>query len=965
MLSLRAKMATRSSRVVVTPSICWACGILIALLASCENAWSAEAVEGVAIVYREPLAVVPGETVEMTFVGRGLKRATQLWATFPQLAERLESPSSSESATEEDSADNQESEEERVTFRVEVPAQTPAQLGALRVFSESGVSDLQWVVVDDLDTTPTREGNETPETAHTLRLPAAVEGSAVAAGSLYYRFAARRGDTLRVEALAARIGSPLDPMIRVLDLNGRAVASNDDAPGLAGDAQLACVIPKDGDYLLQLRDIRYHGGRDHRFRLRMGRFPLATALFPLGVTRGAAAELELLPRLGQPRAVLVEPAEGPARQWVTAQVGQRRHPSSLIPAVVSDVAELREVEPNDSRETAQHLNMPCAVNGRFRHDHDQDWYRMDLAAGTPIRITPRHGTLGVATRLYLELWGPDNQQIQKVPQATQETGILEYTVEADGPHWLGVEELHRRFGHTFPYRIELREERPRFRLELAQDHVDVPLGGVFVLGVKCQRGGYQGPIELEIEGLGDACEVLSGATIAKDQGETTLQVRVPPAFRTGGVQTFRVVGRSTSDAEQGATEPFQIVAESQLAFRQIFGAVEYPPCAWRQSIGLGVGPEFPPFFQLAVQPSKLWLAPGARRLAFALTAERSAGFEGEIAVELQGLPDDVSIRAPNIAAKQPNTVVALLETEALPAGDHTLQLVGRATYKQQPSSVEVKPLSIHVGAALDLSAVISEPLTPGETQTVQVTAQRWTEDQDQIQLQWRNLPAGIRAEGATAIAAGAEQAELRLTASADAEAGEFPDVHLQGVVTLGPAEALLAEGEPLGFLLTAEDVEGKGVWIEAEDFDRGNVGVYRENYGEGIGIISDQGGQSTSFAEYDLELPAEGKYRVELRYAAKTARPGTLSLNGEVAKKDAISQTTGGWEPKSQRWFLEGTFDLQAGKNVLRLESQPNMSHIDKLLVVKDDLRPTASEPRQVTVQSPPITIQVVANKAP
>ena len=38
---------------------------------------------------------------------------------------------------------------------------------------------------------------------------------------------------------------------------------------------------------------------------------------------------------------------------------------------------------------------------------------------------------------------------------------------------------------------------------------------------------------------------------------------------------------------------------------------------------------------------------------------------------------------------------------------------------------------------------------------------------------------------------------------------------------------------------------------QAESFDRGNVSILKEGYGEGIGIISDPGAQQ-NFAEYDL-----------------------------------------------------------------------------------------------------------------
>ena len=65
---------------------------------------------------------------------------------------------------------------------------------------------------------------------------------------------------------------------------------------------------------------------------------------------------------------------------------------------------------------------------------------------------------------------------------------------------------------------------------------------------------------------------------------------------------------------------------------------------------------------------------------------------------------------------------------------------------------------------------------------------------------------------------------------------------------------MIGEPEPLGPVAMKRLAKGRGLLFEAEDFDRGNVSVDRDNYGKDIGIISDPGGQK-NFAEYDIELP--------------------------------------------------------------------------------------------------------------
>ncbi|MBC8355986.1 MAG: DUF1553 domain-containing protein [Planctomycetes bacterium] len=130
--------------------------------------------------------------------------------------------------------------------------------------------------------------------------------------------------------------------------------------------------------------------------------------------------------------------------------------------------------------------------------------------------------------------------------------------------------------------------------------------------------------------------------------------------------------------------------------------------------------------------------------------------------------------------------------------------------------------------------------------------------------------------------------------------------------------------------------DAKSIELEAETFARGNVIVDKDNYGKGIGIIGDAGSQK-NFAEFDITVPESGRYVLQLRYAAKTARPGRVLLGGKVVRDPAITEVTGDWHPAGQRWHFEGVHTLKAGVNTFRLESEPLMSHIDKLRLLQVD----------------------------
>jgi hypothetical protein len=123
------------------------------------------------------------------------------------------------------------------------------------------------------------------------------------------------------------------------------------------------------------------------------------------------------------------------------------------------------------------------------------------------------------------------------------------------------------------------------------------------------------------------------------------------------------------------------------------------------------------------------------------------------------------------------------------------------------------------------------------------------------------------------------------------------------------------------------------VLVEAEQFARGNVKREFTGYGQGIGVIYNQG-ELPNVAEYDIERTEAGPIQLELRYAAAESRPVRLLINGQSMKADAAGRVTGSWFPDTQTWTVEGVFALRAGKNTIRMERDGPFPHFDKLAIV-------------------------------
>lgn len=167
---------------------------------------------------------------------------------------------------------------------------------------------------------------------------------------------------------------------------------------------------------------------------------------------------------------------------------------------------------------------------------------------------------------------------------------------------------------------------------------------------------------------------------------------------------------------------------------------------------------------------------------------------------------------------------------------------------------------------------------------------------------------------------------------------------------------LLAKAKPLGGLPEEERKKVAGLQlIEMENFARGNVAKFTTGYGEGIGVLVNQG-QLPNFAEYDVTVEKAGTYQLEFRYAAAGARACKVLVNGVVVLDGAAGKVTGSWNPDTQAWFVEGFIELKAGQYTIRVERADAFPHLDKLLIA-----PAAGDAVAVSKSDgPPLNVELV-----
>ncbi|MFQ5734087.1 MAG: PPC domain-containing protein [Planctomycetaceae bacterium] len=89
-----------------------------------------------------------------------------------------------------------------------------------------------------------------------------------------YRVAAKKGDRLRFRVEARSLGSPLDPVLKLLDAKGAEVARAETRSSTAIDETLTYRVTTDGPYRLAVTDLHRRGGWRYVYRLTFGELPV-------------------------------------------------------------------------------------------------------------------------------------------------------------------------------------------------------------------------------------------------------------------------------------------------------------------------------------------------------------------------------------------------------------------------------------------------------------------------------------------------------------------------------------------------------------------------------------------------------------------------------------------------------------------------------------------------------------------
>jgi hypothetical protein len=712
-----------------------------------------------------PMGIQRGTSLELTLTGTNLAEPTGWWTSFPA---KVTIPTDN----------NNGKDNTKLRVRVEVPKDAALGFHSLRLATARGISNFRLFCIDDLPQLMEVDTNRTLSGAQPVPIPSVVVGRADAEVSDYFKITVKAGERVSFEILGRRLGSAFDPQLSVLDpRTQRELAYSNDAPGLQTDSRLTYTFKDAGEYAIQVRDVQWRGGADFWYRLRIGDFPCATTPLPMAAKRGSKVSVNFAgPTVAGVPPVEVQVPSDPAVDtvWVAPR-GSNGLYGWPVALGVSDLEEVLEQEPNNEPAKANRLSIPCGVTGRFQEKGDLDHFAFKAKKGERWIIQAFTHEYNSPTEILMSLKNAMGAQVMATNPAVDPR--LDFTAPADGDYTLAVEHLLYWGGPDESYRITITPYEPGFELNLGSDRVDLPPGGTGAVPIQSvTRRDYNGPIEVSVTGHPGihGQVVMNPAPPVPNQPAGWLYIQADPGVPVGPY-SLGVLGKATINGKAVVVQ-----ASVRGVASQALAGLPFPPQTLLHQVGAAIV-ERPPF-TLAVKfdtPEQIRGAPAS----VTVTATRVSGFTEEIALTPLALPANVAPGLKNIPKEQ-NEVKAQVTPAANAAlGTHAISVTGKAKFQNKDYAAIAPPVSLVVALPFDLKTEpVPVKLTAGAKAKIKVSAVRKGGYQGPITLEVRNLPANVTAPKAT-IEMGKNEAEIEISAAANAAAGDKPDVNVLGTAT--------------------------------------------------------------------------------------------------------------------------------------------------------------------------------------
>ena len=265
-----------------------------------------------------------------------------------------------------------------------------------------------------------------------------------------WSFHAKQGEPITCEVHAARLGSPLDAHLEVLNAQGHPIAEALAKNG--GDPILHFMAPADGQYQVRIHDISFRGGQAYVYRLTLTADPYVERIYPLGGRRGSKTTFTLTGQGVPEQPVAIDlPAAGPKDYWHRVEIRGKFTKPFLID--LDDLPEFQKAESGSGTRAATPVTLPAILNGRIDRPGEVDSWVLALHKGDVCEMSCRAQRLGSALIPLITVADASGKELARA-EGVDADPELRFTAPADGNYTVRIADRFRsRGGPGYAYRL--------------------------------------------------------------------------------------------------------------------------------------------------------------------------------------------------------------------------------------------------------------------------------------------------------------------------------------------------------------------------------------------------------------------------------------------------------------------------------------------------------------------------------
>jgi hypothetical protein len=654
-----------------------------------------------------PLGANAGTTVEVEIAGADIEELERLYFDHPGI-------------TSEAIPDKEK------WFRVTVAPDVPSGTYDVLLIGRWGVSNPRLFAVTEhlTDVTEMEPNSETPQT---VSVNSAIAGMSDGNGEDVFAFKLTAGQWVVLDCQAGMLDSGLDATMSLYEttLEGQTkklVASSSDYHGR--DPLIDWTAASDGDYQVIVHDLSYRGGLP--YRLLITDRPRLEQVFPRAVQAGTTAELVALGqnlgadarqstlRIGERSLVelsfqtavpkeLFERGEFPFYLHPTNHsvaptaatctlTGMQVRPvvrlsgrdAPMIPlnsptVVVCDCPVTVESQDNDQVESAQPIQLPLVLSGRFENPGDADWFEFEVPQAGQYAVEVFCERIAGVADPYVLIVDDAGTRVNELDDFGHRINAFDghlrdpvgmVQLAEKRKYRILVQDRYRRGGARYQYVLTIHWPQPDFYPAVIHSQNPGPGGtnlwrggAVYLDTVIHQTDGFSGEITLTCEGLPPGVHAMPTVINNNSRGVLVLWADDDAPKFTGPIQVF---------AEGKRDE--QVLRRGVRAYARLdSGTGSSQPL---RQLMLAVRDEAPYRLQWPAQQVQ---AEAGKTVDIKLQlVRRQANWKSEVTIQSLAFPGNFQMANTSFVGDVTEITIPIAVQAGTRAGDYTLAVLGQS-----------------------------------------------------------------------------------------------------------------------------------------------------------------------------------------------------------------------------------------------------------------------------------------------